>query len=133
PQLMEQFETAFGIPLTEETIVSSHFPVILDSAASGLTLHFPQLQSIKDTLSQIDTQLFEAYTEPHAASLAATVSAGILAPNWEPIGRALNVRPYVHDALLNIVMVHAQVVTTASSLTHRIISFLLECLSADLL
>lgn len=103
---MEQFETAFSIPLTEET------------------------NNIKDALIQLDQQLFDAYTKPHAAALAKTIEKGLLSSEWIPQTKALVVNPYIHEALLQIVLVHAQVVTTTSSLLNRIISFMLESFSS---
>lgn len=91
------------------------------------------LKVVRDALSQIDSKLFEAYTKPHADALAKTIRTGLMAPDWIPKTKALIVTPYIHDALLQIVLVHAQVVTTTSVLLQRIISFMLESFSLNLL
>ncbi|KAK6346813.1 hypothetical protein TWF696_006921 [Orbilia brochopaga] len=109
PQLLEQFENAFGIPLTEDA------------------------NSVRDTLAQIDTQLFEAYTRPRVEALASTIRTGLISPDWIPATKAVVVTPYIHDALLQIVLVHSQVVTTAPTLLQRIISFMLESFSQSML
>ncbi|KAF3937382.1 hypothetical protein ABW19_dt0205879 [Dactylella cylindrospora] len=88
---------------------------------------------VKDTLYSIDKELFEAYTKPHAEALAKTIREGLLSPNWIPQTKALIVTPYIHQALLQIVLVHSQVVTTTSTLLQRIISFMLESFSYNML
>ncbi|EWC43479.1 hypothetical protein DRE_07558 [Drechslerella stenobrocha 248] len=109
PQLLEQFENAFGIPLTEDA------------------------NSVRDTLAQIDTQLFEAYTRPRVDALSSTIKTGLLSPDWIPATKAVVVTPYIHDGLLQVVLVHSQVVTTAATLLQRIISFMLESFSQSML
>lgn len=42
-------------------------------------------------------------------------------------------RPYIYTALLSLVLVHSQITTTAPSLTHPILSYLLESISNELL
>ncbi|KAH0552867.1 hypothetical protein GP486_006933 [Trichoglossum hirsutum] len=110
PNLTSQFENAFSVKLTDET------------------------QTIRDVLSQIDARLFQSFTKPTIASLSQIVSTGILSPSWAPAGgRPTEVRPYIYQALLVLVMAHTQISTTSPSLTPRILSHLLEQLSRELL
>lgn len=111
PNLTTQFENAFSVKLTEET------------------------KTIRDVLGQIDARLFQSYTRPSANTLAAIIRTGIASPTWapRPSEKPREVRAYVYEALLSLVLVHTQVSTTASSLTSQVLSYLLEQTSKELL
>lgn len=111
PSLNTQFENAFSVKLTDES------------------------KTIRDVLGQIDARLFQSYTRPSIENLRLIVRAGIGAPDWAPpVGeKAREVRPYIYEALLCLVLVHSQVSTTASSLTSQVLSYLLEQTSRELL
>jgi len=111
PELISQFENAFSVKLTDES------------------------KTIRDALGQIDAQLFDEYTKPLVRSITTTVRNGILSPTWPPPAGQLatDVRPYVYEALLAMVDVHAQVTVTAPSLVQQVLSHLLEQLSRELL
>lgn len=109
PNLTTQFENAFSVKLTEEA------------------------KTIRDVLGQIDARLFQSYTKPTVEVLRAIVRRGVLAPDWAPIEQPKEVRPYVYEALLCLVIVHTQVSTTASSLTAQVLSYLLEQVSLEFL
>jgi len=111
PGLNTQFENAFSVKLTDET------------------------KTIRDVLGQIDARLFQSYTKPSIEALRRIVRAGVSAADWPPPAgtKPREVRPYVYEALLLLVLVHTQVSTTASSLTSQILSYLLEQLSRELL
>ncbi|KIH94754.1 Exocyst complex component Sec5 [Sporothrix brasiliensis 5110] len=118
PRLNTQFENAFSVKLTDET------------------------KTIRDVLGQIDTRLFLSYTRPSVESLRRIVRAGIIdAPpvvaaasaSASASAKPREVRPYVYEALLLLVLVHSQVSTTAASLTQQVLSHLLEQLSRELL
>jgi exocyst complex component 2 len=110
PTLNGQFENAFSVKLTEET------------------------KTIRDVLGQIETRLFGSYTKSSVASLHSIIRGGVTAPDW--VGsqsKTREVKPYVYEALLTLVLVHSQVSTTASSLTVQVLSYLLEQASQELL
>lgn len=111
PELIMQFENSFSVKLTGES------------------------KTIRDALSQIDAQLFEEYTKPIVDNIATIIRKGISSPSWSPAPGKLasEVRPYIYDALLAMVDVHAQVSTTAPSLVQQVLSYLLEQLSRGLL
>jgi exocyst complex component 2 len=110
PQLITQFETNFSVKLTDET------------------------KTIRDVLGQIDARLFHSYTAPIIDELTAIVRTGVLDPQWAPTkSRPSEVRPYVYQALLCLVMVHAQTSTTAPVLTPQILSYLMEQTSKAML
>ncbi|KAK5660422.1 hypothetical protein OQA88_12965 [Cercophora sp. LCS_1] len=111
PGLNTQFENAFSVKLTDET------------------------KTIRDVLGQIDARLFQSYTRPSVETVRKIVRAGVSSPNWlpQPGQRPREVRPYVYEALLSLVLVHTQVSTTAASLTSQVLSYLLEQTSRELL
>lgn len=111
PYLTTQFENSFSVKLTEEA------------------------KTIRDVLGQIDARLFQSYTRPSVESLRSIIRQGISAADWPPEEdeKPSEVRPYVYDVLLNMVLVHTQVSTTASSLTAQVLSYLLEQASRELL
>lgn len=111
PNLTTQFENAFSVKLTDESA------------------------TIKDALGQIDKQLFDSYTRRSIQNIRTTIRNGISSSSWAP---ALNekpreVRPYVSEVLLSLVLVHSQVSTTASVLTNQVLAHLLEETSRELL
>ena len=111
PGLNTQFENAFSVKLTDET------------------------KTIRDVLGQIDARLFQSYTRPSIENLRTVIRAGVTATAWVPPPgeRPREVRPYIYEALLGLVLVHSQVSTTASSLTSQVLSYLLEQASRELL
>lgn len=111
PNLTTQFENAFSVKLTEET------------------------KTIRDVLGQIDARLFQSYTRPAVNALSVIIREGISSPDWSPRSneKPKEVRAYVYEALLTLVLVHTQVSTTASSLTAQVLSYLLEQTSRELL
>ncbi|KAL1867348.1 hypothetical protein VTK73DRAFT_4227 [Phialemonium thermophilum] len=111
PSLNTQFENAFSVKLTDET------------------------KTIRDVLGQIDARLFQSYTRPSVENLRRIIQSGIMAPDWEPAPgvKPREVKPYVYEALLSLVLVHSQVSTTAASLTSQVLSYLLEQASRELL
>lgn len=110
-ELNEQFENAFMVKLTEEA------------------------KTIHNVLTQIDERLFKSYTRPSIDVLSKIIKAGVSAPDWVPPpgSKPYEVRPYVYEALLSLVLVHTQVSTTASNLTSQVLSYLLEQASRELL
>jgi exocyst complex component 2 len=111
PNLTTQFENAFSVKLTEEA------------------------KTIRDVLGQIDARLFQSYTRPAVQTLQSIIRNGIAEPPNSPAPneKPKEIRPYVYEALLSLVLVHTQVSTTASILTSQVLSYLLEQMSRELL
>ena len=110
PQLISQFETSFSVKLADES------------------------KAIRDVLAQKENRLFNSYTKQTVEKLFSIIQAGILSPSWMPTtSQPSEVRPYVYDTLLLLVLVHTEVSTTASSLTPKVLSHLLEQVSIALL
>ncbi|KAI0021229.1 exocyst complex component Sec5-domain-containing protein [Xylariomycetidae sp. FL0641] len=101
PNLNSQFENAFSVKLTDES------------------------KTIKDVLGQIDARLFQTYTRPSVENMQKIIQAGLADPGWAPV-KPTQVKPYVYEVLLSLVLVHTQVSTTTPSLTSQVLSYLLE-------
>ncbi|KAJ5204525.1 uncharacterized protein N7498_005404 [Penicillium cinerascens] len=92
PQLISNFETSFSVKLTEEG------------------------KTVRDVLKQIEGRLFQSYTEPTIATLDETITNGIAAADWVPsTDRPDQVRPYVYNIMLTLVLVHTEISTTVPS------------------
>ncbi|RMZ80342.1 hypothetical protein DV738_g2916, partial [Chaetothyriales sp. CBS 135597] len=116
PQLVQYFQSAFSVTLTEESA------------------------TVKNMFGQIDMKLFRAYTAPTVEQLTTLIKGGICDPDWAPrSGRPDQVRPYVYSAMMVLVSVHTEVSTTVStagsngSLLNDILSYLVEKVSQALL
>ncbi|KAK7958380.1 exocyst complex component Sec5 [Apiospora saccharicola] len=110
PNLNGQFENSFSVKLTDES------------------------KTIKDVLGQIDARLFQTYTKPSIEALRRIIHSGLSDdPSWGSSPKPAEVKPYIYEALLSLVLVHTQVSTTAPSLTPQVLSYLLEQLSRELL
>ncbi|KAK6853169.1 exocyst complex component Sec5 [Apiospora arundinis] len=110
PNLNGQFENSFSVKLTDES------------------------KTIKDVLGQIDARLFQTYTKPSIENLRRIIHSGLSDdPSWGSSPKPAEVKPYIYEALLSLVLVHTQVSTTAPSLTPQVLSYLLEQLSRELL
>ena len=110
PQLISQFETSFSVKLTDES------------------------KTIRDVLGQIDARLFQSYVKPTVDKLSSMINSSVTTPSWLPqTTRPTNAKPYVHEILLTLVLVHTEVSTSATALTNQILSYLLEQISTALL
>ena len=127
PDLIGLFESYFSVKLTDES------------------------KTIRDAFGQIDNRLFQTYTRPTTNKLDNIIKRGISSPDWAPrSGKPNQVRPYVYNVMLTLVITHTEVTTTTSlssstssspsspttttqALTHQILSQHLESISASLL
>lgn len=67
-------------------------------------------------LSQIEERLFDSYTKPTIATLNEIITTGITAPDWvPPTDRPDQVRSYVYNTMLTLVLVHTEISTTIPS------------------
>jgi exocyst complex component 2 len=110
PHLITQFENNFSVKLTDET------------------------KELRVALTNIDEKLFKAYIAPISKQLEQVVQEGIKSSSWAPESpRPMNARPYIYTVLLDLVLVHTEVNTTASPLTAHILKTLLEEVSGSLI
>jgi exocyst complex component 2 len=112
-------------------------------------------KTLNDVVGQLDKILFDDYIKGRSVALAATIEKGVLGNgiDWhrapKPTGELLStlrarvaprsidaemrrsfvlaaVHPYIYDALLSLVLVHAQVTAIARSLVTRTIGALVQ-------
>lgn len=100
PQLVTNFETSFFVKLSEEA------------------------KTIRDVLDQIEDRLFQSYIKPILSTLNKEIFNGVTASNWVPsTSRPEQVRAYVYNTMLALVLVHTEISTTipssSHSMTHR--------------
>lgn len=92
PQLIANFETSFSVKLTEEG------------------------KTVRDVLKQIEDRLFQSYTKPTITTLNEIITTGITASDWVPsTDRPHQVRPYIYNTMLTLVLVHTEISTTVPS------------------
>lgn len=104
PHLISQFETSFSVKLTDES------------------------SSIRADMTQVETKLFSSYISPTAEALSILIHNGVEQYNRNSTTRPQNIRPFVHNALLTLVHIHTQVISTSPPLTTPIITHLFESL-----
>ncbi|OLL22347.1 Exocyst complex component 2 [Neolecta irregularis DAH-3] len=111
PKLINQFENATVISMTDD------------------------IKTLNSSLQQLDVKLFHEFTKRKMSAIAETVRSGILRPlvDWLEMGKPTEVRSYVFEALFSLVLVHSQVSTVTPSLVQRVLQFLLEHLTHEIL
>lgn len=89
------------------------------------------LATVDEVASQLDKILFEDFLKRKIEAVSAVFSNGILLSgvDWRGMPSPGDVHPYIYEALLALVQVHAQVQSVAKSLVNRTISALLESLT----
>ncbi|KAL4781397.1 exocyst complex component Sec5-domain-containing protein [Aspergillus varians] len=92
PQLIANFESSFSVTLADEAKI------------------------MRQILDRVDQRLFQSYTEPTITNIKSIIMEGITSPDWEPTtSRPEQVRPYVYNAILVLVLVHTEISTTIPS------------------
>ncbi|KAJ7151147.1 exocyst complex component sec5 [Mycena filopes] len=110
PSMITQLETAFGISISEDR------------------------QTLMTVVQELDKTLFEGYTKPKADNVTAIIRGGILnsAMDWYDTPQPTEIRPYMYEALIYLVTVHAQVSAIADgNLLARTLTALVEALAAE--
>lgn len=104
PRLINQFQAAFKV----------------DMAAD--------IQMLHDVTDQLDKILFDDYIKRKSADVAKIMRKGVLGGtvDWSEAPKPTEVHPFIYDALLSLVLVHAQVSATARPLVARTLGSLVE-------
>ncbi|POY70342.1 hypothetical protein BMF94_6622 [Rhodotorula taiwanensis] len=104
PRLVNQFSTAFKV----------------DMASDVKMLH--------DVTDQLDKILFDDYVKRRSAEISGIIRKGVLGGgvDWYEADKPKEVHQFIYDALLSLVLVHAQVSATAKPLVARILGSLVE-------
>ena len=76
----------------------------------------------------VDRTLFEDYIKPKVAHFIALIRKGVLESNvdWFETPRPTEVRQYIHEILISLVAIHAQVSATSRALLERTLAALIE-------
>ncbi|CAG8674429.1 4002_t:CDS:10, partial [Dentiscutata heterogama] len=111
PRIVSQFETAYKCSLSDDT------------------------QTLNDVINQLDGILFEDYLKRQTQKIRDIVVNGILSGDvdWYSISKPTEVHSFVYEALLSLVIVHAQVSDIAKPLVNRTLTALLENMARDCL
>ncbi|CAG8479390.1 21874_t:CDS:10 [Gigaspora rosea] len=111
PRIVSQFEAAYKCSLVDDT------------------------QTLNDVINQLDGILFEDYLKRQTQKIRNIVVNGILSGDvdWYNISKPTEVHSFVFEALLSLVIVHAQVSDIAKPLVNRTLTALLESMARDCL
>ncbi|ORY73403.1 exocyst complex component Sec5-domain-containing protein [Leucosporidium creatinivorum] len=104
PRLVHQFQQAFKVDMSAD------------------------IQMLTDVTDQLDKILFDDYVKRKSADVAKIIRKGVLGGtvNWYEAAKPTEVHPFIYDALLSLVLVHAQVSATARPLVARTLGSLVE-------
>ncbi|KAJ7695444.1 exocyst complex component Sec5-domain-containing protein [Mycena rosella] len=109
PNMITQLETAFGISIAEDR------------------------QTLMTVVQELDKTLFEGYAKPKADGVTTIIRSGILdsGMDWFDTPQPTEIRPYMFEALIYLVTVHAQVSSISEALLARTLMTLVEALAAE--
>ena len=102
PSLLKQFGEAYQLSLKDET------------------------KQLKDLCQRIDHILFDDYVIRKGDDICRILKDGILGVDWQNLPKPTDVHPFIYEALLALVQIHAQVRAVAKQLVDRVIVALLE-------
>ncbi|GAA5969236.1 hypothetical protein JCM11641_007520 [Rhodosporidiobolus odoratus] len=104
PRLIHQFQTAYKVDMHAD------------------------IQMLMDVTDQLDKILFDDYVKRKSADVAKIIRKGVLGGmvDWYEAEKPSEVHPFIYDALLSLVLVHAQVSATARPLVSRTLGSLVE-------
>ncbi|KAL0086050.1 exocyst complex component Sec5-domain-containing protein [Phycomyces blakesleeanus] len=93
------------------------------------------LKTLIDVVDQLDRILFNDYVKRKSLLIKDIIRQGILLSgiDWYSISKPTEVHSFVYEALMTLVMVHAQVSSVTRQLIHRALSLLLENMANDCL
>ncbi|KAK7046645.1 exocyst complex component SEC5 [Favolaschia claudopus] len=109
PNMITQLETAFGISIAEDR------------------------NTLMTVVQELDKTLFEGYTKPKADNVTKIIRGGILdsGMDWYETPQPTEIRPYMYEALIYLVTVHAQVSAISENLLSRTLTTLVDALAAE--
>ncbi|KDN41534.1 hypothetical protein K437DRAFT_249526 [Tilletiaria anomala UBC 951] len=111
PSLLKQFSEAFQTSVTTEQ------------------------KQLKELAQRVDRTLFEDFVKRKGTSICKILKDGILHSgiDWRTLPKPTEVNPFIYDALLAMVQVHAQIRAVAKQLVDRAITNLLDQLARETL
>ncbi|KAK0529701.1 Exocyst complex component S5 [Tilletia horrida] len=110
------------------TVLPALFQLISDSLHVKMA---EDLKTVEEVAQQLDGILFDDYVKRKSDIISDILQEGILKSgiNWSTIPKPSEVHPFIYNALLALVQVHAQVRAVAKPLVNRTITALLEQLA----
>ncbi|GAA5899347.1 exocyst subunit SEC5 [Sporobolomyces salmoneus] len=104
PRMISQFQTAFKVDMSQDA------------------------QMLMEVTDQLDKILFDDYVKRKSAEVGEIIRKGVLGGgiDWYEAEKPKEVHPFIYDALLSLVLVHAQVSATAKPLVARTLGSLVE-------
>ncbi|RUS34654.1 exocyst complex component Sec5-domain-containing protein [Jimgerdemannia flammicorona] len=144
PKLVNLFEAAYHTQMTDELKVlcplTTNYLRFFMCNSMDLILHINAIfslfpQTLIDVVDQLDGILFDDYIKRKTQNITEIVKRGILLDgvDWYSISKPTEVHSFIYEALLSLVIVHAQVSGIAKRLVHRTLSALLENMAQDCL
>ncbi|GES86089.1 exocyst complex component Sec5-domain-containing protein [Rhizophagus clarus] len=111
PRIVNQFENAYKCSMAEDT------------------------QALNTVVDQLDGILFEDYIKRKTEIVREIITNGILSSeiDWANISKPGEVHSFVYEALLSLVIVHAQISDIVKPLINRALTALLESMANDCL
>ncbi|EDO32546.1 predicted protein [Nematostella vectensis] len=99
----------------------------------GYTIGDPLTQSLQGEFSQLENRIVDAYIEQKGESLVGGLEPGMCAGDfkWHDCLPPNDVRNYVKEAIMNLVMVHAQVFRVSIDLLPLVLSRLTDLLANE--
>ena len=109
-----------GVPLDEARRVRVDF-------VAQMCMSNPYPQTLVEVVRGVDRTLFEDYIKPKVAHFTALIRKGVTESDvdWFETPRPTEVRQYIHEILISLVAIHAQVSATSRALLERTLAALI--------
>ncbi|KAJ3239861.1 hypothetical protein HDU78_002599 [Chytriomyces hyalinus] len=90
---------------------------------------------VNDTCSHLNQMIFCNYIRRKSLNISGLVRAGVLYSglDWNELKKPIEIRPYCHEILMSLVMVHSEVSDVSQKLVKHVLSSLFMSLGVDLL
>ncbi|KAI9294339.1 hypothetical protein K502DRAFT_365926 [Neoconidiobolus thromboides FSU 785] len=124
------------LALNNVSITKEHSQKIITEFESAVGLNKKlNLIQIKSAIKILEEKLFDAYILKQIANIRETLQQGILFSdfNWETKEKPTNIRPFIYEILMSLVVVHAESSKVSDVLMKRILAKLLELIAQELL
>ncbi|KAM0755622.1 hypothetical protein T439DRAFT_295613 [Meredithblackwellia eburnea MCA 4105] len=108
---------------------STTIPRMINQFQAAFKEDMPQdVHMLMEVINQLDGILFDDYVKRKSSEVAKIIKKGVLGGtvNWYEAPKPTEVHPFIYDALLSLVLVHAQVSETARPLVARTLGALVE-------
>ncbi|KAH7926246.1 hypothetical protein BV22DRAFT_1087398 [Leucogyrophana mollusca] len=104
PNMIAQLESAFGVSVEDDR------------------------QTLMRVVQELDKTLFEGYVKPKSAIITGILRGGILNSemDWYETPQPTEIRPYMYEALIGLVEIHAQISRITEGLLERTLQALVE-------